>query len=456
MTLSRLLAVMAVAGLLQPTSAQGPSLSTRDVLALATESPAAFERTWEARVEAAGTDASGEARAERRAARARGYIDYTYFRWRETGETTPAAWPARRRAVAAVDVNDATALDRREHHAFLDAWLRAEARARLASDASLATGDNRWLRARFAVVEAQVREPLVRRRLLRDALTQHIDENGARGVPELIDRYAALTGASRDDVDRLRRAAAEALAPAAGDRVEIYKKAGGVALEAHVFAPAGTAGARPGLLWFHGGSWASGAWSHCPTVCRAARDAGYVVIQIEYRTDDRFASGPLAAIADARDALAWARTRAADLGVDPARLMVAGFSSGGTIAALLATTSPAAHLRGGILMSACLAPSHDGWFLRMTEGRIPQRDITPAAQIDAADPAMLAVHGDADEMCPYADTAAFVDAARAAQAAGTGSELLTLPGATHFFPFRSPDARTRAAQAVTQFLERRR
>jgi len=448
-----ILAVTAVVGLLRPAAAQVPALSTRDVLALATEPPASFERTWEARVRTAGKGASGDALEEIRAARARGYIDYVYFRWRETGETTPGTWPARRRAVAAVDVNDAGALDRREHRAFLDAWLRAEARARLASDASLGTGDNRWLRARFAVVEAQVRDPLVRRRLLRDALALHIEDNGARGVPALIDRYVALTGATGSDLDPLRRAAAEALAPAAGDRVETYKRVDGVALEAHVFAPAGATGTRPGLLWFHGGSWAGGSWSHCPTVCRVAREAGYVVIQIEYRTDDRFASGPLAVIADARDALAWAHRRAGDLGVDPARLLVAGFSSGGTVAALLATTSPAGHVRGGVLMSACLAPSHDSWFLRMTEGRIPQRDITPSAQIDAADPAVLAAHGDADEMCPYSDTAAFIEAARAA---GTGPELLTLPGATHFFPFRSPDARTRAAEAVARFLERRR
>ena len=78
-----------------------------------------------------------------------------------------------------MDVNDAKALDRPEHRAFLDAWLRAEARALLASDAALQSGDNRWLRARFAVVESQVKEPLVRRRLLHASLTAHLEDNGA-------------------------------------------------------------------------------------------------------------------------------------------------------------------------------------------------------------------------------------------------------------------------------------
>src|SRR4051812_22171249 len=299
-----------------PVAAPAPALSGREVFALVTESPAAFERTWEQRFQAAAQDAQGDVLAELRAARARGYIDYAYFHWRETGQPVPGTWPARRRAEAAVDLDDVKALERREHRAFLEAWLRAEARARLASDPALKTGDNRWLRARFAVVEARVREPLVRRRLLHDAIATHIDEDGARGVPELIDRYVTVTGASPADAEPLRKAAAEDLALLEGHRIETYKTVDGVALQAHVFPPA-AAGPRPALVWFHGGSWSSGSWSFCPTVCRTARGLDFVVIQIEYRTDDRFASGPLAAIQDARDAVAWVRAHAEGLAVDP-------------------------------------------------------------------------------------------------------------------------------------------
>ena len=64
--------------------------------------------------------------------------------------------------------------------------------------------------------------------------------------------------------------------------------------------------------------------------------------------------------------------------------------------------------------------------------------------IGQKDPPMFAVHGDSDEMYPYSDTAAFTTAARDA---GVNVELLTLPGATHFFAFRSTGARTRADTA---------
>src|SRR5262245_26790335 len=180
--------MIAIALLCQQT-APLPALSSREVFSLVNELPAEFERKWEERFQAVTKDAQGDALSELRAARARGYIDYSYFHWRETGAAVPEPWTARRRAEAAVALDDVKGLDRREHRAFLDSWLRAEARARLASDGALKTGDNRWLRARFAVVEARVREPLVRRRLLYDAIATHIDDNGARGVPDLLTRF---------------------------------------------------------------------------------------------------------------------------------------------------------------------------------------------------------------------------------------------------------------------------
>lgn len=272
------LAVMASLCGSTPAAAQAPALSIKDVFALVHEPPTSFERIWEQRFDTAAKDARGETLDELRAARARGYIDFAYFHWRETGQALSETWVPRRRAEAAVDINDAQALDRAEHRAFLDAWLRAEARTRLASEAALQTGDNRWLRARFA---------------------------------------------STADTEPLRAAVADMLAQSQGHRIETYKTIDGVTLEAHVFAPTSADGPSPALVWFHGGSWNSGSWAHCPTVCRAARDRNYVVIQVEYRTDERFASGPLAMIEDARDAVGWVRAHAAELGVNPARVVVA-------------------------------------------------------------------------------------------------------------------------------------
>lgn len=72
-------------------------LAAKDVFALANQPPVSFERAWEDRFDAAAKGVQGDALAEMRAARARRYIDYAFFHWRETGETALETWEARRR-----------------------------------------------------------------------------------------------------------------------------------------------------------------------------------------------------------------------------------------------------------------------------------------------------------------------------------------------------------------------
>ena len=441
------LCLASAAGATPPT----PDLSTRAVFELVSETPAAFAQSWNRRCAQARSRDRLE-RAAFRAQCARGFIDYAYFHWRETGESVPDRWRPLDRAVARVERNNAALLERQEQREFLDSWLRYEARQLLATNPELQTGDNRWLRARFQVVEASIANTDVRRFLLSTALAQHIDENDARGVPQLIDRFAALTEAPESEVERLRTAAQEDLALRDGHRIETYKTVDGVALELHIQSTTGSdANARPALLWFHGGSWATGSWAQCPVFCRIAREQGYVTIQVDFRTADRFNALPADAIVDARDALAFVRAHADELGVDRNRIVVAGFSSGGSIASFLATSSPPQAVAGALLVSACTVPLHDAWFFRSVIGDPADPRWTPAASLDRSDPALLLLHGTSDEMCEYADTEGF---AAAASSAHVDAKLVTLEGASHFFVFNNPPARNRASEEAAAFLAR--
>lgn len=443
-------AVFCFAGLAHATP-PAPDLSTRAVFELVNETPAAFAQSWNRLCVQAGSRDRTE-RAVFRAQCARGFIDYAYFHWRETGQSVPDRWRPLDRAVARVDRNNVALLERPEQREFLDAWLRREARRLLAVSPDLQTGDNRWLRARFQVVETLVSNNDVRRFLLRTTIARHIDENDARGVPQLIDRFAALTGAPESEVAPLRAAAQEDLALRDGHRIEVYKTIDGVDLELHIQSAADAAPSlRPALIWFHGGSWSIGSWAQCPTFCRVARELGYVTIQVDFRIADRFNSLPADAIADARDALTFVRTYAAELGVDQNRIVVAGFSSGGSIASFLATSSPRSAVAGALLVSACTVPLHDAWFRRSVTGDPADPRWEPGASLDASDPAMLLLHGTSDEMCDYADTQAFAEAAVSAH---VDAKLVTLEGASHFFVFNNPPARSRAIEEVTAFLTR--
>ncbi|OZA57295.1 MAG: hypothetical protein B7X78_09490, partial [Sphingomonadales bacterium 39-62-4] len=101
------------------------------------------------------------------------------------------------------------------------------------------------------------------------------------------------------------------------------------------YVPEG-AGENPALvLFYHGGGWVIGDLeSHDATARALARASGAAVLAVDYRLapETKF-PGPLD---DCYDALLWAVAHAAELGIDPSRLAVAGDSAGGNLAAAVA------------------------------------------------------------------------------------------------------------------------
>jgi acetyl esterase len=91
----------------------------------------------------------------------------------------------------------------------------------------------------------------------------------------------------------------------------------------------------PGIVFFHGGGWAiCDLDSHDGACRRLANEVGAVVVSVDYRLapENKYP----AAADDAYAATAWVADHAAELGVDPARLAVAGDSAGGNLAAVVA------------------------------------------------------------------------------------------------------------------------
>ena len=113
--------------------------------------------------------------------------------------------------------------------------------------------------------------------------------------------------------------------------VTVVGPAGAIPLR--IYRPAGSG--RPAVvLYAHGGGWVTGSLDSHDTLCRIlASRLSAIVVAIDYRLAPEHVYP--AALDDVDAAWQWLRKEAAGLGGDPARLAVAGDSSGGNLVAAL-------------------------------------------------------------------------------------------------------------------------
>lgn len=464
----------------RPADVAPPALNTGTLLRLVSLPRAEFTAAWDSlrRVDEAASASASETASEMdsgvpsagalrtRYLWAMGRVLYPYFHWRETDAAAVEPDPALDSIVRALPLELAAAESLSEYRQFLGAYIHERARTRIATDPSLTRGDNRWLRAELSVVEEELRSPALRLAEADRLLAAHIEENGGKGLDDIFERYRALAPTPERLAELLELRASD-LARRNGHEVAVYTERDGVPLEVHVLPPTAsdsTAGAgagagavagavtgavtpgrdslHPAMLWIHGGSLNTGTWWHCPVFCTELRARGVTVIAVELRTGSRFESGPLEQLDDATTALAWTHANAPRLGIDAERIGVAGFSSGATIALLLASrtaitpgaTQPAAVMALGACADP-IAPHEDGFFRkRIRAVGLRPADYSPLALARGAKlggiAPLLVVHGGDDEYCSLGDAEQFVGALPADRAA-----FVVVPDAPHFFPF---------------------
>lgn len=106
------------------------------------------------------------------------------------------------------------------------------------------------------------------------------------------------------------------------------------AVRVRVYRPREGAQPLPAVLYLHGGGFTVGSLDGVDEVCRMlCRQADCVVVSVDYRLAPEHPYP--AALVDARTAWGWLTESGATLGVDTARLAVAGDSAGGNLAAAL-------------------------------------------------------------------------------------------------------------------------
>jgi len=221
-------------------------------------------------------------------------------------------------------------------------------------------------------------------------------------------------------------------------------------LRLRIYTPAST-GPWPMTLYFYGGGFTIGQPEQADGICRAlARRANSLVVSPDYRLAPE-AKFP-AATEDAKAALKWLQDHGAEIGGDPARLAVAGDSSGGNFAAMLAQHARMENipLRHQLLLYPALdaradTPSYrsmaNGYGLTADWMRWYWRQYLPTPEAGLAPRASPALSSDLSALAPATIVTAEYDILRdeaetyAAnlEAAGTSVLLKRWPGQIHGF-----------------------
>jgi acetyl esterase/lipase len=131
----------------------------------------------------------------------------------------------------------------------------------------------------------------------------------------------------------------------------VYGKGGDVDLKLDLARPAKAKGRLPALIFIHGGGWHSMSKGEYYSDIYVAAKRGYVAVTIDYRLTSVKDNGKVkypfpAQVHDVKCAVRWLRANARKYKIDPKRIGVVGWSSGGHLSLMLGLTDPFHGLEG--------------------------------------------------------------------------------------------------------------
>ncbi len=218
----------------------------------------------------------------------------------------------------------------------------------------------------------------------------------------------------------------------------VYQDTKPEAMKLHVFKPKGwtTSDRRPVLLHFFGGGFVRGTAAQSTGWAKQAAKLGMVGVAADYRVFTRHGTNATACLADARAAVHWLQTHAAELGLDPQQVVVSGSSAGGLLAlwtAISATPPGSDPAKAPLAKPVALILMWPAADLLLFQRKLDPfaghaRECSGTQNLDAQMPPTLLLHGDADPTVPYRTS---VELHRKLTETGNLCEFITMPGCSH-------------------------
>jgi acetyl esterase/lipase len=223
----------------------------------------------------------------------------------------------------------------------------------------------------------------------------------------------------------------------------VYAERAGERLTLHTFRPTTAAHGelRPAVIWIHGGAWVGGTTDGFMPLARYFAERGLVAFNITYRLAKPGAVTVADCVADCRSALRYIRAHTVELGVDSARIAVAGDSAGGHLAATLGTDTGPSHADDDpavsgradalLLFNPIVDMTEDDWIRYAVGGpaladkkntprpAAPEavslaRSLSPLFDVAPGQPPALLMHGRGDKIVRVAQAQSFDAAYRGA------------------------------------------
>ena len=226
----------------------------------------------------------------------------------------------------------------------------------------------------------------------------------------------------------------------------VYKVAEGRELHLYIEKPADwkATDRRPAIVFFFGGGWVGGNPKQFLPQSEHFAERGAVGIRVEYRTIPKGDQGPpLVCCADAKSAMRYVRSHAAELGVDSTRIAAAGGSAGGHLAAFTALVpgldDPADDVQVSckpnalLLFNPVFNNGPDQWGHARVGDRF--REFSPAHNITREAPPTCVFLGDSDKLIGVPVLREYETAMKAV---GARCDAHVYPGAGHGFFNKQP------------------
>jgi acetyl esterase/lipase len=217
---------------------------------------------------------------------------------------------------------------------------------------------------------------------------------------------------------------------------------------------------RPVIVLFFGGGWVAGKPQQMAGHARYFARAGYVAISAKYRVRNKDGKHltPYDCVEDGKSAVRYLREHAAELGIDPDKIIAGGGSAGGHVAACAGVieghdakdeNAKVSSIPNALVLFNPVIDTTDKGYGSDKFTPEAQTELSPCHHVRTGLPPTFIVHGTADRTVPFENVERFD---RLMRKASNVCKLLAFEGRQHGF-FNVPGFKKGTKEDFTAIME---